>query len=62
MPALLRFIDLYRVKLGEEVSEWLTLCGSVPQGSWLGPLCFIIFMNDMKLHHKVLSHKYIDAQ
>ena len=22
--------------------------------------CFIIFMNDMKLHDKVLTHKYID--
>ena len=31
------------VKLGKEVSEWLTLCDSVPQGSWLGPFCFIIF-------------------
>ena len=49
-----------RVKLDREVSEWLKLCGSVPQGSWLGPLCFIIFMNDMKLHDKVLTHKYID--
>ena len=49
-----------RVKLGKEVSEWLKLGSSVPYGSWLGPLCFIVFMNDIKLHNKVLTHKYIN--
>ena len=33
-----------RVKLGQDVSEWLTLKGGMPQGSWLGPLCFILFI------------------
>ena len=42
------------------MSEWLKLGDSVPQGSWLGPLCFIVFMNDMKLHNRVLTHEYID--
>ena len=32
-----------RVKQGKEVSEWLTLCGSVPQGSWLGH-CALLFL------------------
>ena len=29
-----------RVKIGNEVSSWLNMIGAVPQGSWLGPLCF----------------------
>ena len=31
-----------RVKIGDEVPSWLTMKGAVPQGSWLGPLCFIV--------------------
>ena len=29
-----------RVKLSQYVSEWLTLKGGMPQGSYLGPLIF----------------------
>ena len=36
------------------------LNGAVPQGSWLGPLCFIVDMNDMELQDGTLTHKYID--
>ena len=49
-----------RVKLGNSVSTWLKLNGAVPQGSWLGPLCFIVYMNDMELQDGTLTHKYID--
>ena len=49
-----------RVKLGSSVSKWLRLNGAVPQGSWLGPLCFIVYMNDMELQDGTLTHKYID--
>ena len=48
-----------RVKLGQEVSEWLTLKGGMPQGSWLGPLCFIVFISDLQLV-ETLMHKYMD--
>ena len=48
-----------RVKLGQEVSDWLTLKGGMPQGSWLGPLCFIVFISDLQLDETPL-HKYMD--
>ena len=47
-----------RVKLGNSVSTWLKLNGAVPQGSWLGPLCFIVYM---ELQDGTLTHKYIDV-
>lgn len=48
-----------RVKLNEDVSDWLTLKGGMPQGSWLGPLCFIVFISDLQLND-ILLHKYMD--
>ena len=49
-----------RVKLGSSVSKWLKLNGAVSQRSWLGPLWFIVYMNDMELQDCTLTHKYID--
>ena len=49
-----------RVKLGSSASTWLKLNGAVPQGSWFGPLCVIVYMNDMELQDGTLTHKYID--
>ena len=39
-------------------SEWLQLKGSMPQGSWLGPLTFIILINSLTAN--CLLHKYFD--
>jgi len=34
------------------------LCGGMPQGSWLGPLVFLILTDDLQL--QTLTHKYVD--
>ena len=47
-----------RVKLSDVFSDWLQLKGSMPQGSWLGPLTFIILINDLSA--SCLIHKYFD--
>ena len=47
-----------RVKIANHLSPWLVLKGGMPQGSWLGPLTFIIIIDRLKL--SCTSHKYID--
>ena len=47
-----------RVKIGNDVSPWLTLNGGMPQGTWLGLYIFIILINDLMLN--VPTHKYVD--
>ena len=47
-----------RVKISDVFSDWIRLRGGMPQGSWLGPLIFIILIDD--LCPSVLTHKYLD--
>ncbi len=35
-----------RVRIDQELSDWLDVNGSVLQGSWLAPLRFVIMIND----------------
>ena len=46
------------MRLGQELSDWVMLKGSVPQGLWLGPLLFIVLLDD--LHPPCTIHKYMD--
>ena len=47
-----------RVKVNGALSEWITLTGAMPQGTWLGPLMFISFIHDLMPSCPV--HKFID--
>jgi hypothetical protein len=40
------------------LSDWITLSGGMPQGAWLGPLIFIILINDLSA--ECLMHKFLD--
>ena len=35
-----------RVKFGDSYPDWETVLGSIPEGSALGPLLFLIYVND----------------
>ena len=47
-----------RVKISDILSEWISPRGGMPQGSWLGPLIFIVLIDDLRL--TVLTHKFLD--
>ena len=47
-----------RVKLSDCFSDWLTLKGGMPQGSFMGPLTFLVLINDLTT--ACLVHKFVD--
>ena len=47
-----------RVKIGSVMSDWLELDAGMPQGSYLGPLTFIMLVD--KLQTSCMTHKFVD--
>ena len=37
-----------RVKIGSTVSQWTTLTGGMPQGTWFGPYVFLVLIDDLQ--------------
>jgi len=46
------------VKILNFFSSWLTLNGSIPQGSWLGSFSFIVLIDGLR--PSCQTHKYVD--
>ena len=53
-----------RVRLGDALSNWQSICKGVPQGSILGLVVFNIFMNDLSyvIKESTLSTYAVDTQ
>jgi hypothetical protein len=47
-----------RVKIGGLFSDWLELKAGFPQGTWLGPLAFVLLIDDLNPSCNV--HKFVD--
>ena len=47
-----------RVKINNTFSDLITLKGGMPQGTWLGPLTFVILLDDLNPPRAV--HKFVD--
>jgi hypothetical protein len=61
---LLRWIEAFlkdrrqRVKIGNTLSGWLSIWGTVPQGTLLGVMCFLCLINDLSTDSTTI--KYVD--
>ena len=49
-----------RVLVNGESSDWYDVASGVPQGSVLGPLLFILYVNDIPEQIDSISHMFAD--
>jgi hypothetical protein len=48
----------HRVKINGHFSKWIESTAGMPQGTWLGPLSFIVLINDLNI--SCPTHKFVD--
>ena len=63
-PCLLKWVHSFllnrqqRVKSGAVFSDWITLKGGMPQGTWFGPFVFLILIDDLSTI--MATFKFVD--
>jgi hypothetical protein len=63
-PCVIRWMHSFlsnrqqRVKIGSTVSQWTTLTGGMPQGTWFGPYVFLILIDDLQT--MMTAYKFVD--